>query len=332
MSMKILITGAAGFIGSWLSRRLQEEGIDVIGVDSLSDYYSVAYKKARMAAQGLDDCRVLDISDRAAVEALFERERFTHVFHLAAQAGVRYSVTHPHVYGQSNLVGFLNVLEACRHNDVRHLYYASSSSVYGHAPQPVFRETDRVDHPASLYAATKRANELMAESYAGLYGMSLTGMRLFTVYGPWGRPDMAPMLFAGSIMAGEPIQVFNHGRMARDFTWVGDIVESMYRLLCRAPARAETGTHQIFNIGHGAPTALLDFIDCLEQALGRRVERRWLPMQDGDVERTWADTARLEAAIDYRPKVTLEQGVARLAEWCRAHPQWLSLHRSSSAA
>ncbi|ARS52931.1 NAD-dependent epimerase/dehydratase family protein [Kushneria konosiri] len=327
MNRKVLVTGAAGFIGAWLTKRLTEDGVTTVGVDNFSDYYSVDYKRARLEALDIRDCRLLDVSDRDAVDALFRREGFTHVVHLAAQAGVRYSVTHPHVYGQSNLTGFLNVLEACRQHGIQHLYYASSSSVYGHSSREVFNERDPVDHPVSLYAATKRANELMADSYASLYGMSLTGLRFFTVYGPWGRPDMAPMLFAGSIMNHQPLQIFNHGQMARDFTWVGDIIESVVRLINVHGESGETGRHQVFNIGRGEPTALMDFITWLEEALGQQAPREWLPMQEGDVTRTWADTSKLEAVIDYRPTMPLATGVQHLAQWCLDHQQWLPVRQ-----
>ncbi|RKQ96983.1 UDP-glucuronate 4-epimerase [Kushneria sinocarnis] len=322
--MKVLVTGAAGFIGAWLMRRLQQEGIDVVGIDSFSDYYSIDYKQARLEALGVSPCHSLAIEDREALEALFIRERCTHVIHLAAQAGVRHSVEHPYVYGDANLAGFLNVLDTCRRHGIEHLIYASSSSVYGRSEASVFREADRVDTPASLYAATKRANELMARSYADLHGMSVTGLRFFTVYGPWGRPDMAPMLFARSLMNQRPIEVFNHGRMARDFTWIEDVVEAIRLLIAHAPEPdAHGAAHAIYNIGRGAPTELMAFIELLEQSLGRRAERHWRPMQPGDVERTWADTSRLQDATGFAPQVPLEEGIRQFAEWCHAHPQWI---------
>ncbi|OHV07610.1 NAD-dependent epimerase/dehydratase family protein [Kushneria phosphatilytica] len=322
--MKVLVTGAAGFIGGWLMQRLQQKGIDAVGIDNFSDYYSVTYKRARLEALGVTPCHTLLIEDQPGLEALFAREHFTHVIHLAAQAGVRYSVEHPYVYGDANLSGFLNVLDTCRRHGIEHLIYASSSSVYGRSEASVFREDDRVDTPASLYAATKRANELMARSYADLHGMAATGLRFFTVYGPWGRPDMAPMLFARSLMNGRPIEVFNHGRMARDFTWIGDVVEGITRLIdCRPGPDSHGACHAIYNIGRGAPTELMRFIELLEQSLGHQSERHWRPMQPGDVERTWADTSRLEAVTGFSPQVSLSEGIAHFAAWCHAYPQWI---------
>ncbi|MFC0267880.1 NAD-dependent epimerase/dehydratase family protein [Kushneria aurantia] len=316
--MKVLVTGAAGFIGAHLLAHLRARGIDAIGIDNLSNYYSVDYKRARVAALGLDDVRILDIEQRDALNALFDAEDFTHVVHLAAQAGVRYSVDNPHIYASTNLVGFVNVLEACRHHDIRHLLYASSSSVYGRSDRSVFDETDRVDSPISLYAATKRANELMAHSYADLYGMAISGMRFFTVYGPWGRPDMAPMLFARALLRGEPIEVFNHGRMARDFTWIGDIVEAVTRLIDLPPAGGSSAPHILYNLGRGAPTELMTFIELLERALGRHSPRRWREMQTGDVPRTHANTRRLQEATGFAPQTSLEEGVSRFAGWYSA--------------
>ncbi|WP_106476333.1 SDR family NAD(P)-dependent oxidoreductase [Phytohalomonas tamaricis] len=314
--MKILVTGAAGFIGFHLVRRLLDDGIEVVGVDNLNSYYSVALKQARLAMLPEAAFRRIDVADRDTLEALFVTEGFSHVIHLAAQAGVRHSITHPYGYGTSNLVGFLNILEACRHHDVRHLLYASSSSVYGRNDTLPFKESDRVDQPASLYAATKRANELMAQSYADLYGLKSTGLRFFTVYGPWGRPDMAPWLFAERILRGEPIDIFNNGEMARDFTYIDDVIEAMVRLVMQCPEQQPP--HRILNIGRGKPMALLDFITTLEQALGREAYKNWLPMQQGDVERTWADTSALEAVTGFVPKVSLAEGVTQFANWFKA--------------
>ena len=288
--MKVLITGAAGFIGFHLVQRLLGRGDEVVGLDNLSDYYSVALKEARLAQVRSDRFRFvrMDLADREALPALFAAERFDAVVNLAAQAGVRYSVENPWAYVDSNVVGFLNILECCRHYPVRHLVYASSSSVYGGNEKTPFSEEDRVDDPVSLYAATKKSDELMAGCYAHLYGLKVTGLRLFTVYGPWGRPDMSPMLFASAILAGRPVKVFNHGDMLRDFTYVDDIVEAMVRVLDRVPQK-----HEVFNISCSNPVRLMDFISELERALGRKAEKIMLPMQPGDVYQTYADTTKL---------------------------------------
>ncbi len=310
--MKVLVTGAAGFIGFHLVQRLLGRGDEVVGLDNLSDYYSVALKAARLAQVRSDRFRFvrMDLADREALPALFAAERFDAVVNLAAQAGVRYSVENPWAYVDSNVVGFLNVLECCRHYPVRHLVYASSSSVYGGNEKTPFSEEDRVDDPVSLYAATKKSDELMAGCYAPLYGIPATGLRLFTVYGPWGRPDMSPMLFASAILAGQPIKVFNHGDMLRDFTYVDDIVEGMVRVLDRVPQK-----HEVFNIGCSNPVRLMDFISELERALGREAEKIMLPMQPGDVYQTYADTTKLERELGYKPRVMLREGVDRFVAW-----------------
>ena len=310
--MKVLVTGAAGFIGFHLVQRLLGRGDEVVGLDNLSDYYSVALKEARLAQVRSDRFRFvrMDLADREALPALFAAERFDAVVNLAAQAGVRYSVENPWAYVDSNVVGFLNVLECCRHYPVRHLVYASSSSVYGGNEKTPFSEEDRVDDPVSLYAATKKSDELMAGCYAHLYGIPATGLRLFTVYGPWGRPDMSPMLFASAILAGKPVKVFNHGDMLRDFTYVDDIVEGMVRVLDRVPQK-----HEVFNIGCSNPVRLMDFISELERALGREAEKIMLPMQPGDVYQTYADTTKLERELGYKPRVMLREGVDRFVAW-----------------
>ncbi|MBP5625360.1 MAG: NAD-dependent epimerase [Bacteroidales bacterium] len=310
--MKVLVTGAAGFVGFHLVQRLLGRGDEVVGLDNLSDYYSVALKEARLAQVRSGRFRFvkMDLADREALPALFAAERFDAVVNLAAQAGVRYSVENPWAYVDSNVVGFLNVLECCRHNPVRHLVYASSSSVYGGNEKTPFSEEDRVDDPVSLYAATKKSDELMAACYSKLYGIPTTGLRFFTVYGPWGRPDMSPMLFASAILAGKPLKVFNHGDMLRDFTYVDDIVEGVVRVLDRQPVR-----HEIYNIGCSHPVRLMDFISELERALGRKAEKILLPMQPGDVYQTYADTSKLERELGYKPRVMLREGIDRFVAW-----------------
>ncbi|MNK92946.1 UDP-glucose 4-epimerase [compost metagenome] len=315
--MTALVTGAAGFIGFHTARRLCLDGHDVVGIDNLNDYYDVALKQARLKElASLPRFRFLkmDIVDKPALLELFREQHFTEVVHLAAQAGVRYSLDHPDVYGQSNLVGFLNVLEACRHHRPEHLIYASSSSVYGSNSKMPFSVEDPVDHPVSLYAATKRANELLAHSYCHLYGLKASGLRFFTVYGPWGRPDMAPIKFTEAILKGLPIDVYNQGEMARDFTYIDDIVESIARLRTRPPG---AGVNQLFNIGRGEPMALLDFIECLESALGKQARRNFMPLQDGDVVKTWADVSALQAWVGFRPQVSVETGVGEFVKWYR---------------
>ncbi|MBR0533832.1 MAG: NAD-dependent epimerase [Bacteroidales bacterium] len=310
--MKILVTGAAGFIGFSVSKRLIERGDEVVGLDNMNDYYDVRLKQARLAQLPSHFNFVkADVADRKALPELFARERFDAVVHLAAQAGVRYSIDNPEAYIDSNLVGFANMLECCRHYPVRHLVYASSSSVYGGNEKVPFEETDNVDNPKSLYAATKKANELMASCYSSLYGMKATGLRFFTVYGPWGRPDMAPMLFTKAILEGKPIKVFNNGNMRRDFTYIDDIVEGVVRTLDRIPISG----HEIYNIGCSRPVMLMDFISALETALGREAVKEFLPMQAGDVQQTYASTAKLERDMGYRPAVQLEDGLRKMAEW-----------------
>ncbi|WGK88806.1 NAD-dependent epimerase [Pseudomonas migulae] len=320
--MTVLVTGAAGFIGFHTVKRLCEQGLEVVGIDNLNDYYSVALKHARLkelrALSGFH-FQTLDIVDKPALMALFKDHRFTDVIHLAAQAGVRYSLDNPDVYAQSNLTGFLNVLEACRHHRPDHLIYASSSSVYGTNSKLPFSVEDAVDHPVSLYAASKRANELMAHSYCHLYGLQASGLRFFTVYGPWGRPDMALFKFTDAILNDRPIDLYNQGLMSRDFTYIDDIVESIVRLRPRPPLPENDGegVNRIFNIGRGTPVALLDFVECLEAALGRPARRNLMPMQAGDVHRTWADVSALAQWVDFRPHVTVEAGVGQFVKWYR---------------
>ncbi|URM25419.1 NAD-dependent epimerase [Pseudomonas frederiksbergensis] len=320
--MTVLVTGAAGFIGYHTVKRLCREGLEVVGIDNLNDYYSVELKHARLKElESLPGFRfqTLDIVDKTALMALFEDHAFSEVVHLAAQAGVRYSLDNPDVYAQSNLVGFLNVLEACRHHRPAHLIYASSSSVYGTNSKMPFSVEDSVDHPISLYAATKRANELLAHSYCQLYGLKASGLRFFTVYGPWGRPDMALFRFTEAIIKGLPIDIYNHGQMSRDFTYIDDIVESIARLRSKPPVPngPEDGVNRIFNIGRGQPVPLLEFVDCLEAALGIKVQRNFLPLQAGDVVKTWADVSALAEWVDFRPQVTVETGVAEFVKWYR---------------
>lgn len=321
--MKILVTGAAGFIGAATVLRLLERGDSVVGLDNLNDYYDPALKQARLDRLALHaGFRFvdLDLANRDGMAKLFAAEQFDRVVHLGAQAGVRYSLQNPHAYVDSNLVGFVNVLEGCRHNGVQHLVYASSSSVYGGNTKMPFSEADNVDHPVSLYAATKKANELMAHSYSHLYGLATTGLRFFTVYGPWGRPDMAPILFTKAILAGEPIKVFNHGRMLRDFTYIDDIVEGVLRVLDKVATPVDSSApYRVFNIGNNQPVPLLDFIACLESALGVQAQKILLPMQDGDVPATYADTQALAAWVGFAPSTPLEQGVRSFVDWYRGY-------------
>ena len=313
--MKILVTGAAGFIGSKLMSELQKRGDTIVGVDNFNDYYDVRLKDARCRAFGLEVIKK-DIADKAAVDQLFAAEHFDKVVNLAAQAGVRYSITNPYAYLQSNLVGFLNILEACRNFGVKHLVYASSSSVYGMNAKVPYSEDDKVDNPVSLYAATKKSNELMAHAYCKLYGIAMTGLRFCTVYGPWGRPDMSPMLFARAISAGEPIKVFNHGDMIRDFTYIDDIVEGTIGCVDQVPGPNENGLpYRVYNIGCSNPVKLMDFISEIEQAMGREAQKVFLPMQPGDVYQTNADTSKLEAEIGYKPHVRLHEGITEFAKW-----------------
>ncbi|TAM09474.1 MAG: NAD-dependent epimerase [Nevskiaceae bacterium] len=318
--MKYLITGAAGFIGMYVAQRLLEAGHDVVGLDNLNDYYEPALKDWRLRQlQPHDRFHFVkqDLADRDGMAALFKAEQFQRVIHLAAQAGVRYSIQNPFAYADSNLVGFLAVLEGCRHNGVEHLVYASSSSVYGMNAKIPFAEDDRVDNPVSLYAATKKANELMAHAYAKLYRIPLTGLRFFTVYGPAGRPDMAPWLFTEAILNGQPIKVFNHGRMQRDFTYIDDIVEGVIRIQDVIP-QGEIPC-ALFNIGNNEPIQLARFIEAIEAATGKTAEKVMLGMQSGDVERTFADTSRLEAAVGYKPQTQIEDGIRCFVDWYRAY-------------
>jgi UDP-glucuronate 4-epimerase len=318
--MKVLVTGAAGFIGMHTSLRLLARGDDVVGIDNLNDYYDPRLKHDRLARLTPDPrfrFQRVEIADRAAMAALFEAERFDRVVHLAAQAGVRYSLENPHAYVDSNLTGFVNILEGCRRQRLEHLVYASSSSVYGGNTKMPFSEADPVDRPVSLYAATKKANELMAHTYSHLYGLPATGLRFFTVYGPWGRPDMALFLFTRAILEGRPIDVFNHGDMQRDFTYVDDIVEGVVRLLDK-PATPPAGAgapHRVFNIGNNSPVPLLEFIACIERRLGRTAQKRLLPMQDGDVPATYADITALDRWVGFRPSTPIERGIDRFASW-----------------
>jgi UDP-glucuronate 4-epimerase len=319
----VLVTGVAGFIGMHVAQALLARGDSVVGVDSLNDYYDPALKRARLAeltGQPGFTFERLDIADPAAVQKRFVRGGFDRVVHLAAQAGVRHSITHPHDYAQANLVGFLNILEGCRANACAHLVYASSSSVYGGNQKLPFSEDDPVDRPVSLYAATKKANELMAHSYSHLYGLPCTGLRFFTVYGPWGRPDMAYFSFTRAILAGEPIAVFNHGQMSRDFTYIDDIVDGVLGALDRPPARAkdQPAPYRVLNIGSHAPVPLLDFIAELERALGRKARLDLQPMQPGDVPATYADVSGLQALTGSTRRATsLEEGVRRFVSWYR---------------
>jgi len=328
--MHLLVTGAAGFIGAALAHRLLDRGDTVVGLDNLNDYYEVSLKQARLdrltARPGFRFVK-LDLADRAGMSALFASERFDAVAHLAAQAGVRYSLKNPDAYVDSNLVGFGNILEGCRHGRVAHLVYASSSSVYGLNAKMPFSEEDSVDHPVSLYAATKKANELMAHVYSHLYALPTTGLRFFTVYGPWGRPDMSPYLFIRAMLAGEPIKVFNHGEMLRDFTYVDDIVEGVVRVIDRPPAPGDaslldspatsTAPYRIYNIGNSQPVPLLEYIATFERALGVKAKLDLQPMQPGDVVATAADTSALERAVGFRPSTPLAVGVQRFVDWYR---------------
>jgi UDP-glucuronate 4-epimerase len=314
--MTILVTGAAGFIGAHACRALRARGDAVVGLDNYNTYYDPRLKRDRVAALCPDvDIRALDLADRNGLSALFDEVRPSRVLHLAAQAGVRHSLENPHAYVDSNLAGFANVLELCRHRGVSHFVYASSSSVYGDSATPPFSEDQRIDQPRSLYAATKAANELMAHAYAHLYGLRATGLRFFTVYGPWGRPDMAPLLFARAVLAGREIQVFNHGRMRRDFSWIGDIVAGVLGALDHPPEGDPP--HRVFNLGNHAPVELERFIGVIERAAGRAARKAYLPMQPGDMLETMADTKRAEAAFGYAPSASIEEGLPRVVAWCR---------------
>ena len=330
--MKILVTGCAGFIGMHVAQRLLERGDEVVGIDNLNDYYDPALKMARLARlqpYARFSFERLELADSAAVIGLFAAERFARVVHLAAQAGVRYSLKNPHAYTESNITGFLNILEACRHHGCEHLVFASTSSVYGANRKLPFNEHDTTDHPVSLYAATKKANELMAYTYSHLFGLPATGLRFFTVYGPWGRPDMSLALFTDAILNGRPIGVFNYGKMERDFTYVDDIVEGVVRILDVVPMPASSigeaqpdpapssARYRLYNIGNNRPVTLMTFIEILEHALGRKAAKNLLPMQPGDVPATCADIEDLRRAVGFAPATSLEEGIARYVAWYR---------------
>jgi UDP-glucuronate 4-epimerase len=344
----VLVTGAAGFIGYHVSERLTEQGDKVVGIDSLNDYYDVNLKIARF--QRLEKkrnftFRKLDLADRNGIEKLFAEETFDVVVNMAAQAGVRYSLTNPHVYTSSNIEGFLNVLEGCRNNSVKHLVFASSSSVYGANTKTPFSVHDKADHPVSFYGATKRANELMAHSYSSLYGLPCTGLRLFTVYGPWGRPDMAIFLFARAIMSGRSIDVFNSGKMERDFTYIDDVVEGVVRVMERIPqpnpewsgenpdSASSNAPYKLYNVGNNNPVGLMKLIEVLEQCLGRKAQKNLLPLQPGDIPVTCAEVDDLVKDVGFRPSTSIEEGVQKFAEWYLSyyrHAQIKSLERPNS--
>jgi len=330
----VLVTGAAGFIGFHLSQRLLKDGCRVVGLDNLNPYYDVNLKKARLnllTPQQNFCFYQIDLADKKSMEGLFQQESFDVVVNLAAQAGVRYSLTHPDAYVESNLTGFINLLECCRHNPVQHLVFASSSSVYGANTGMPFSVHQNVDHPVSIYAATKKANELMAHSYSHLFGLPCTGLRFFTVYGPWGRPDMALFLFTRAILEGLPIQVFNHGNMQRDFTYIDDIVEGVVRIMPRLPQpdpdwsgeRPDPGSsyapYRIYNIGNNNPVRLMDFIGTIEKVLGKEAEKKFLGMQPGDVQATYADIDDLARAVGFKPATPLETGISAFVSWYRAY-------------
>ncbi len=340
--MKVLVTGAAGFIGMHTAQRLLERGDEVVGVDNLNDYYDVRLKEDRLkqlAPYPRFRFIKLDIADTEAVAKLFHEEKFARVVHLAAQAGVRYSLVNPHAYVQSNLVGFVNILEGCRHNAIEHLVYASSSSVYGGNTKVPYSEHDNVDHPISLYAATKKSNELMAHTYSHLFGLPTTGLRFFTVYGPWGRPDMSPTLFARAIFEGRPIEVFNYGDMERDFTYIDDIVEGVVRVVDRPatpdpefdandPSPATSAApYCVHNIGNHHPVGLLDYTRTMESIIGRKAVMNLLPMQPGDVKVTQADIASLHEAVGFAPNTPLVEGLERFLEWLRNYYRYESRSR-----
>ncbi|KAA0891234.1 NAD-dependent epimerase [Oryzomonas rubra] len=331
---KILVTGAAGFIGSHLSKRLLARGDEVVGLDNLNDYYDVRLKYARLkqleTQPGFRFVKA-SLEDREAIARLFSNERFDKVVNLAAQAGVRYSLQNPHAYIDSNIVGFMNILEGCRHNDVKHLVYASSSSVYGANTLMPFSVHHNVDHPVSLYAATKKANELMAHTYSSLYHLPTTGLRFFTVYGPWGRPDMALFLFTKAILEGKPIDVFNQGKMQRDFTYIDDIVEGVMRATDTTPVpslswdsdQPDPGTsyapYRLYNIGNNSPVELMRFIEVLEDCLGKKAEKNLMPLQAGDVPATYADVDDLMKDVGFKPATSIEEGIGRFVEWYRGY-------------
>ena len=349
--MKILVTGTAGFIGYHLAKRLLDMGHEVLGIDNINDYYDISLKHARLAQLGINHTDIkehqvyssgtykkhrfikLDLEDKEAMDALFHKEKFDAVCHLAAQAGVRYSLENPHAYVSSNVTGFLNILEGCRNSGVKNLCYASSSSIYGLNQKQPFATSDHTDHPVSLYAATKKANEMMAHSYAHLYGIATTGLRFFTVYGPWGRPDMAPMLFADAITNNRAIKVFNHGKMSRDFTYIDDIIEGVVQVILH-PAKTDpnwdatnpspqssSAPYRVYNIGNSKPVALMEFIETIEKYLGKEAEKDFLPMQDGDVISTYADTKELEKTFNYAPSTSLDSGIKAFIAWYKTYYQ-----------
>lgn len=331
--MKILVTGTAGFIGFHLAKKLLERGDEVVGLDNINDYYDVNLKYGRLKELGINPTKIeetqpvastifpkhtfikLDLADKDQMEALFKKEQFDAVCNLAAQAGVRYSLENPHAYIESNIQGFMNILEGCRENGIQNLSYASSSSVYGLNKDQPFKTTDQVDRPISIYAATKKSNELMAHTYSHLFGISTTGLRFFTVYGPWGRPDMAPMLFADAILHDRAIKVFNQGDMSRDFTYIDDIVDGCIKVIDN-PNKKDL--YQIYNIGNNAPVQLMDFIKALENALEKEAKKEYLPMQPGDVKSTYADVSDLMNDFDYKPDTSIQEGVDKFAQWYRA--------------
>ncbi len=347
--MKILVTGSAGFIGSFAAGGLADRGDEVIGLDSINDYYDVNLKYNRLEKDGIDRLAIskdrlvksarysnysfiqMKLEDRQGLERLFKTEGFNMVCHMAAQAGVRYSITNPHAYIESNIIGFQNILEACRHNNIRHLVYASSSSVYGLNENYPFSTHDNVDHPISIYGATKKSNELMAHTYSHLYGLPTTGLRFFTVYGPWGRPDMALFIFTKAILEEKPIDIYNNGEMKRDFTYIDDIITGIIKVLDSPPNGNSgwSGSHpdpssspapyRIYNIGRNSPVSLMDFIDAIERSLRRKAKRNYLPIQPGDVPATWADVDDLIRDLDYSPSVDIREGVERFVKWYKEY-------------
>ena len=329
-----LVTGAAGFIGFHLSKRLLEEGCKVIGLDNLNDYYDVNLKKARLEILEKEDKFTFvyaDLQDKKAIDKIFQQNKIDIVVNLAAQAGVRYSIINPYAYIESNIMGFMNVLEACRHNEVEHLVYASSSSVYGANKKMPFSTSDNVDHPVSLYAATKKSNELMAHTYSHLYGIPTTGLRFFTVYGPWGRPDMALFLFTKAILNNEPIKVFNYGKMERDFTYIDDIIEGVVRVIANPPKPNEnydiirenpstsSAPYKIYNIGNNKPVELMEFIETIEKHLGKKAKMEFLPMQAGDVPKTYADVDDLVRDVGFKPETSIDEGIGEFVKWYKEY-------------
>ncbi len=334
--MKILVTGTAGFIGYHLTNKLLEQGVEVIGIDNINDYYSTDLKYARLAEAGISaeaaiwNKKVIssknpaysfvrmNLENREQINQLFDTEKFDMVCNLAAQAGVRYSIENPHAYIDSNIVGFINILEACRHNNIQHLVYASSSSVYGNSTKMPLSVDDQVDNPISLYAATKKSNELMAHTYSHLFGIPTTGLRFFTVYGPWGRPDMAYFSFTKNILAGNAIKIFNHGDLYRDFTYIDDIVEGIVKILNAPPKNVEVAPYKVHNIGNSSPVKLMEFIETIEKALGKEAVKEYHDMQPGDVYKTYADVSALEKEFGYSPDTTLEKGIGEFVKWYKA--------------